>query len=540
MRARLTGRSSIGSTQSVVLHDQGAAGGVRRAAARPPGASTPATPPPSTRSTASSHGDGPAHPAGRDRRRRRAVLHRLRARAAQAPAGALRAAVARLDDRAARPGRLEGPARSRSPPRSASTTRRPRCSRSRSRSSSMLLLHFSLVISRLADQNKVLAQKLSLLQQRVEVLESGEAETARARRRAPRAPRSARCPEPGPAAAVVIVGHDSADGTARRRWARCCRSSPRRRGRRRRLRVARRHGPGRARSARRPRDRARAGREPRLRRWLQRRGGRDPRAAARAPEPRLRSPSPASWTRCARRRPGILAGAPGRRSCRCRRRREVNTDGNVVHWLGIGWAGGLHTSADGARARGDARGRLPVGRGDGRPPRGMGRGRRLRRALLHVRRGPRSRPAPTARRLGVRRGAGGGGRARLRVHQGRLQVVLARAQPRVDGARRVPGRAARGAGAGAAGLRGRAAGAGVAWGVAACEVAGAAAVLRDLPRILARRREVQATATVSASEFAAGLSDALDSPNLAAARAIRALRRCRRRTGALVRLVVRG
>ena len=42
----------------------------------------------------------------------------------------------------------------------------------------MLLLHFSLVISRLADQNKVLAQKLSLLQQRVEVLENGEAETA--------------------------------------------------------------------------------------------------------------------------------------------------------------------------------------------------------------------------------------------------------------------------------------------------------------------------------------------------------------------------
>jgi hypothetical protein len=42
----------------------------------------------------------------------------------------------------------------------------------------VLLLHFSLVISRLADQNKVLARKLSLLQQRVEVLESGEAETA--------------------------------------------------------------------------------------------------------------------------------------------------------------------------------------------------------------------------------------------------------------------------------------------------------------------------------------------------------------------------
>jgi hypothetical protein len=35
----------------------------------------------------------------------------------------------------------------------------------------VLLLHFSLVISRLADQNKVLAQRVSLLQQRVEQLE---------------------------------------------------------------------------------------------------------------------------------------------------------------------------------------------------------------------------------------------------------------------------------------------------------------------------------------------------------------------------------
>jgi hypothetical protein len=34
----------------------------------------------------------------------------------------------------------------------------------------VLLLHFSLVISRLADQNKVLAQRLGLLQQRVEAL----------------------------------------------------------------------------------------------------------------------------------------------------------------------------------------------------------------------------------------------------------------------------------------------------------------------------------------------------------------------------------
>jgi hypothetical protein len=35
----------------------------------------------------------------------------------------------------------------------------------------VLLLHFSLVISRLADQNKVLAQKIGLLQQRLSLLE---------------------------------------------------------------------------------------------------------------------------------------------------------------------------------------------------------------------------------------------------------------------------------------------------------------------------------------------------------------------------------
>jgi hypothetical protein len=39
----------------------------------------------------------------------------------------------------------------------------------------VLLLHFSLVISRLADQNKVLAQRLGLLQQRLDELEGAEA-----------------------------------------------------------------------------------------------------------------------------------------------------------------------------------------------------------------------------------------------------------------------------------------------------------------------------------------------------------------------------
>jgi hypothetical protein len=38
----------------------------------------------------------------------------------------------------------------------------------------MLLLHFSLVISRLADQNKVLAQRIGLLQQRLDALGAPE------------------------------------------------------------------------------------------------------------------------------------------------------------------------------------------------------------------------------------------------------------------------------------------------------------------------------------------------------------------------------
>jgi hypothetical protein len=39
----------------------------------------------------------------------------------------------------------------------------------------VLLLHFSLVISRLADQNKILAQRLGLLQQRLDAHEADEA-----------------------------------------------------------------------------------------------------------------------------------------------------------------------------------------------------------------------------------------------------------------------------------------------------------------------------------------------------------------------------
>ena len=42
----------------------------------------------------------------------------------------------------------------------------------------VLLLHFSLVISRLADQSKVLAQRLALLQQRIDELEGAQAGAA--------------------------------------------------------------------------------------------------------------------------------------------------------------------------------------------------------------------------------------------------------------------------------------------------------------------------------------------------------------------------
>ena len=54
----------------------------------------------------------------------------------------------------------------------------------------VLLLHFSLVISRLADQNKVLAQRVGLLQQRVDALEAAApSRAARPSRRARPTPR---------------------------------------------------------------------------------------------------------------------------------------------------------------------------------------------------------------------------------------------------------------------------------------------------------------------------------------------------------------
>ena len=52
----------------------------------------------------------------------------------------------------------------------------------------VLLLHFSLVISRLADQNKVLAQRLGLLQQRLDALADAETRASSRRIASTRAP----------------------------------------------------------------------------------------------------------------------------------------------------------------------------------------------------------------------------------------------------------------------------------------------------------------------------------------------------------------
>ena len=115
-----------------LLHDQGAAGGPRRAAARAPRGRGRRR---RARRGGARRSDGRPHPDRRDRRDRRAVLPGLRARAAPAADGALRAAVAVRDRRAARARGLARPARASSPARSASPTRRRRCSRSRSGSS---------------------------------------------------------------------------------------------------------------------------------------------------------------------------------------------------------------------------------------------------------------------------------------------------------------------------------------------------------------------------------------------------------------------
>ena len=283
-------------------------------------------------------------------------------------------------------------------PRSGSPTRRRRCSRSRFGFVLLLLLHFSLVISRLADQNKVLAQKLGLLQQRVDEL----AAARRGRRAAEASPSRAHARRrlSGRRRRSVVVRHDTAaDAAARRSRALAAAAGRRRRARRRRQRLARRHA-GRAPRAR-PARVHRGRREPRLRRRL-------PRSARGDAAPLLLLPQPRRGAR-ARAALDALRAAPPTRSRLGRvagardaaGRRRVNTAGDVVHWLGIGWAGRLRRA--GRRAPAGAREvgvRLGRGAGGARARRGSD-ARRLRRRLLHVRRGPRPRRCGCGSRAGA-------------------------------------------------------------------------------------------------------------------------------------------
>ena len=120
---------------------------------------------------------------------------------------------------------------------------------------------------------------------------------------------------------------------------------------------------------------------------------------------------------------------------------------------------------------------------------------------------------------------GGAGGARVRVRQGRLQVVPPRAQPLVDRARRLPrARCLR-----CAPRRCSASSWRCSWSpraAAGCvpSCGRSCAVLRTLPWALRRRRRVQARRRTSPAAFAAALTAALDSPYLGAARPVPAVR----------------
>ena len=191
----------------------------------------------------------------------------------------------------------------------------------------VLLLHFSLVISRLADQNKVLAQRLGLLQ---------HASTSSSAAR-PRPPSSSsahdahrdrltalslpRRRSPSSSSATTAPAHVAGDAGAR-----CGRSSREDDELvRRRQRVARRHA-RRVRASRTARARPRARREPRLRRRLPRgRAARPPRRCSFFSTP-TRCRRPGSSTRCAppRRAPG-LGRVAGARDAAGRRARSTRT-----------------------------------------------------------------------------------------------------------------------------------------------------------------------------------------------------------------------
>ncbi len=339
----------------------------------------------------------------------------------------------------------------------------------------VLLLHFSLVISRLADQNKVLAQRVGLLQQRLDELGRGLGPRPRV---ATRELDAALTWAPAPRSPSVVVTHDSA-----RRAARDARGAARPAARRRRA--------GRRRQ--------------RLRRRQRRASPAPPRASSRRATTSA-SPAAATPARGATAAPLLLFLNPDavRRaraaSTRCAPRRRAQPGWGA--WQALVTLPGRRASTPGRRhalARLRLGGRLRRAGRRGRP--GAARGRRSPRAprsSCAARRG-RPRAASTPRYfmygedldLSLRLRLAGWGvgivpgrarRARLRVRQGRLQVVPPRAQPLVDAARGYPRRCSRCSLPGAAGLRARAA------AVAAARRLAAARSCARRPRCCARCR----------------------------------------------------
>ena len=194
---------------------------------------------------------------------------------------------------------------------------------------------------------------------------------------------------------------------------------------------------------------------------------------------------------------------------------KINSAGNPIHFTGIVWAGG-HGRPDrrGAeRRRGDG----PLRGLPGDPAADLAPARRFPGALLPLPRGRRPLAAAAAARRHARDRAGRGRRPRLRVRRPRAQVALARAQPPGLPDPRLPDAAAAAAGARPAADR-----AGPAprlrrggWG--AEKLAADRESVRWLPRLLRERRQIQATRTVTAAEFASWLTPDLDSPFIASA-----------------------